>query len=177
MIIFKDLITGDEMFTDSCKCKLVDGCIWEVTCQHVTRKMGDVQLDGANPSAEGEDADEGCEAGMESGIDLVLNQRLVETGFTKADYRSYLKTYTKTLQEKWKELEWSEEKVSEAKAKLTEGVKKILPKVDDMQFFLGEGSNPDGMVALLEYRDGAGPDGSEAPIMIFLKHGLEEEKV
>ena len=43
-----------------------------------------------------------------------------------------------SLQEKWKELEYSEDKINEAKAKLTEAVKKIRPKLEDVQFFLGK---------------------------------------
>lgn len=56
---------------------------------------------------------------------------------SKADFKNYLKTYTKSLQEKWKDLEWSDEKIAEAKGKLTDAVKKILPKVADAQFFMG----------------------------------------
>lgn len=141
------------MFTDSSKVKLVDGCVWEVECnvsvpidqicipiyalpfQYVIRKQGDIAIDGFNPSAE--ELDEGTDETSESGYDLVLNQRLLETSFSKADFKNYLKTYTKALQEKWKELEWPEDKVAEAKAKLTEGVKKILPIVGDAQFFMG----------------------------------------
>ncbi|XP_064455949.1 translationally-controlled tumor protein homolog [Ornithodoros turicata] len=173
MRLFSDLLTGDEMFTDSSKYTLVDGCIYEVECRHVTRRQGEIALEGANPSAE--EADEGTLENVESGLDLVLNNRLVETGFTKADYKNYLKTYTKALQEKWKEEEWTEEQINEAKTKMQEGVKKILPKLSDVQFYLGESSNPDGMVALLEYREQA--DGNEVPIMLFLKHGLREEKM
>lgn len=174
MIIYKDLITGDEMFTDSSKIKLVDDCIFEVYCRHVTRKEGDIVIDGANPSAEGEDADDGADPTVVSGLDLVLNQRLVETGFSKSDYKNYLKTYTKALQEKWTELEWSSDKINDAKAKFTTAAKVFLKKLDDVQFFLGESTNPDGMVGLLEYRE---VDGNEVPVMMFFKHGLEEEKV
>jgi Translationally controlled tumour protein len=46
--------------------------------QHITRAIGDVQLEGANASAE--EADEGTDSASESGVDLVLNHRLVETG-------------------------------------------------------------------------------------------------
>uniref|UniRef100_A0A1W7R9G7 Translationally-controlled tumor protein homolog n=1 Tax=Hadrurus spadix TaxID=141984 RepID=A0A1W7R9G7_9SCOR len=172
MIIYKDLLTGDEMFTDSSKCRLVDDCIYEVECRHVSRKQGEIQLSGANPSAE--EADEGTEEVVETGLDLVLNQRLVETGFSKNDYKNYLKNYTKMLQDKWKEVGKTEEEITIAKAKITEAVKKILPKLSDVQFFLGESSNPDGMVALLEYRE---DETGEKPYMMFMKHGLDEEKV
>jgi len=173
MIIFKDLITGDEMFTDSSKYKVIEDCLYEVECRHVQRKHGDITLDGANPSQE--DVDEGTDEVLESGLDLVLNQRLVETGFSKNDFKSYLKLYTKTLQDKWKEVGKSDSEIADAKAKFTIAVKKILPKVADLQFFMGESSNPDGLIAFLEYRDNA--NGGETPIMIFMKHGLEEEKV
>lgn len=173
MIIFKDLITGDEMFTDSSKYKVIDECLFEVECRLVSRKHGDVHIDGANPSQE--EGDEGTEEVVESGLDLVLNQRLIETGFTKSDFKSYLKTYTKTLQEKWKEVGMDDSAVAEAKTKFTEAVKKVLPKIGDLQFFMGESSNPDGLIAFLEYRDNGA--GGETPIMIFFKHGLEEEKV
>lgn len=142
--------------------------------QYVMRKQGDVAIEGFNPSAE--EFDEGTDEVTESGYDLVLNQRLVEASFSKSDFKNYLKTYTKALQEKWKELEWSDEQVNEAKAKLTEGVKKMLPKIGDCQFFLGTSTNPDGCVGMLEFRDD--PDsGNEKAIMNFFKHGLEQEKV
>ena len=65
--------------------------------QHVTRKVGDdIVLEGSNASAEG--GDEGTEEAMESGVDLVLNHRLSETGFgKKADYMTYLKDYMKKV--------------------------------------------------------------------------------
>nr|DAA34555.1 TPA_exp: microtubule-binding protein [Amblyomma variegatum] len=173
MLLFKDKISGDEMFTDSSKYKLVDDCIFEVECQHVTRKQGEIQLDGANPSAE--ELDEGTDETVESGLDLVLNMRLVETGFSKADFKNYLKTYTKALQEKWKEEGKSTEEIEDAKAKLTAAVKKVLPKLDDYQFFLGESCNAEGIVGLLEYREK--PGGGETPVMMFFKHGLDEEKM
>ncbi|GFT53732.1 translationally-controlled tumor protein homolog [Nephila pilipes] len=93
MIIFKDVITGDQMFTDSSKYKVVDGCLYEVACSHVQRRQGDIQLDGVNPSQEGEE-DEGTEDLVESGFDIVLNQRLVETDFSKkkkSDYKIILR--------------------------------------------------------------------------------------
>lgn len=174
MIIYKDIITGDEMFTDSNKVKLVEDCIFEVECRSVTRKEGDIEIAGFNPSAEGEDADAGADPTVVSGLDVVLNQRLVETAFTKKDYMNYLKTYTKALMEKWKELEWSEDKINDGKAKVQVAAKLLLKKVADSQFFLGESSDPDGMIGILEYRDDG--NGGETPIMMFFKHGLIEEK-
>lgn len=86
---------GDEMFSDTYRIKLVDEVIYEVTGKLISRALGDVQLDGANPSAE--EADEGTESATESGVDVVLNHRLTETyAFgDKKSYTLYLKDYMK----------------------------------------------------------------------------------
>ena len=63
--------------------------------QLVTRKSGDVQIDGFNPSAE--EADEGTDEAVESGVDVVLNHRLQESfAFgDKKSYTLYLKDFMK----------------------------------------------------------------------------------
>lgn len=82
------------MFSDTYKIKLVDEVIYEVTGKLISRTLGDVQIDGANPSAE--EADEGTDSAVESGVDVVLNHRLCETGFgDKKAYTVYLKDYMK----------------------------------------------------------------------------------
>lgn len=87
-------VAGDEMFSDTYRMKLVDEVIYEVTGTLIQRKAGDIQLDGANPSAE--EADEGTDEAVESGVDVVLNHRLCETGFSdKKSYTAYLKDYMK----------------------------------------------------------------------------------
>ena len=64
--------------------------------QYETRKQGEVVLEGSNASAE--ELDEGTDEGTESGIDIVLNHRLVETGFPdKKAFTDYLKSYMKKV--------------------------------------------------------------------------------
>merc|ERR1712183_957505 len=85
MKIFKDVFSGDELFSDTYPMKLVDNCMYEVYGKHITRSQDDIQLEGSNASAE--EADEGTDGSSESGVDLVHNHRLVETGFgSKKDY-------------------------------------------------------------------------------------------
>lgn len=52
-------------------------------------------------------------------------------------------------------------------------MKDILGRFKELQFFTGESMDCDGMVAMCEYRD---IDGAQVPILMFFKHGLEEEK-
>nr|XP_044250695.1 translationally-controlled tumor protein homolog [Drosophila takahashii] len=67
--IYKDIITGDEMFADTYKMKLVDDVIYEVYGKLITHQGDDIQLAGATASAE--EADEGTEITSEIGVDVV----------------------------------------------------------------------------------------------------------
>jgi hypothetical protein len=170
MKIFKDIFTGDEMFSDTYKMTLKDEVMWEVYGKLVTRKVGDVQIDGANPSAE--EADEGTEEAVESGVDIVLNHRLCETGFgDKKAYMTYLKDYMKKVVSKLEEK--SPDQVEIFKTNMNKVMKDVLGRFKDLQFFTGESMDCDGMVAMCEYRE---IDGESRPVMMFFKHGLDEEK-
>lgn len=171
MRIFKCIFTGDEMFSDSFKMRLVDEVVYEVYGKLVSRKHGDVQLDGANPSAE--EADEGTEDAVESGIDVALNSRLVETyAFgDKKSFTLYLKDYMKKLIAKLEEK--SPDQVEIFKTNINKYMKDVLGRFKDLQFFTGESMDVDGMVAICEYRD---IDGVSTPVLSFFKHGLDEEK-
>jgi len=170
MRIYKDFITGDEMFSDTYKIKLVDQVLYEVTGKLVTRKGGDIQLDGANPSAE--EACEDTDEAVESGVDIVLNHRLVETfAFDKKGYILYLKDYMKKIVERLQEKE--PDQVDVFKTNMNKVMKELLGRFKDLQFFTGESMDPDGMVVMVEYKD---VDGDNIPILYAFKHGLEEEK-
>jgi len=159
------------MFSDTYKMKLVDNVIYEVYGKLIQRKQGDVQIDGFNPSAE--EALDGTDESVESGVDVVLNHRLCETfAFSdKKQYTLYLKDYMKKLVEQIEKK--NPEQVNEFKANMTKVMKDLLSRFKDMQFFTGESMDVDGMLALLEYRD---IDGESVPVLMFFKHGLDEEK-
>jgi len=171
MRIYKDIFTGDEMFSDTYKIKLVDNVLYEVKGKLVTRKHGDIAIDGANPSQE--EADEGTDDAVESGVDIVLNHRLMETfAFgDKKSYTTYLKEYMKKLLTKLEETK--PEEVEIFKTNMNKVMKDLLTRFKDLQFFTGESMDIDGMVALVEYRD----EGNDSiPYLMCFKHGLDEEK-
>ena len=63
--------------------------------QYETRKEGEVVLAGANASEDAQGDDEGDDGTSVSGIDVVLNHALVETGFgDKKGFTAYLKVRT-----------------------------------------------------------------------------------
>ena len=68
---------------------------FQFSVQLISRKGDDIKIEGFNPSAE--EADEGTDEAVESGVDVVLNHRLVESyAFPdKKSYTLYLKDYMK----------------------------------------------------------------------------------
>jgi NH3-dependent NAD+ synthetase len=171
MIIFKDLFSGDEMFSDTYPIeRLHDGAVLKVKGKHVTQSLGvDDALLGANPSAEGGDEGQVDEASV-SGIDVILAHRLVETAFDKKSYQTYIKEYMKSVKASLEENKTAEvpKFMKGAAAFMKESV---MPEFKEFQFYLGETMNPEGQVCLVKWED----DGN--PYLFFFSHGLIEEKV
>jgi len=178
MKIYKDVFCGDELFSDTYPIKLVDNVIYEVTGKHETRVEGEITLAGSNASAEGEDADEGADPNSVSGVDVILNHRLVETGFgSKKDYTVYLKDYMKRVVEYLTKNDRAGE-VDEFKKNINGVMKDLIARFKDLQFFTGESMEADAMILILDYKEiEINGVKEERPVLMAFKHGLEEEKV
>lgn len=170
MIIFKDIITGDEIISDSYPLKEVDGIAYEADCAMIN--IGGETFDtGANASAE--EAEDGIEDTTEKVNNIVHSFRLQSTTFDKKSYLTYLKGYMKTIRTKLGEAGKSEEEIKEFETGAQKFAKNtILANFKDWEFYTGESMNPDGMVILLNYRE----DGV-TPYVVVWKHGLNEMKV
>ncbi|KAI5201877.1 hypothetical protein E4T39_05040 [Aureobasidium subglaciale] len=193
MLIYKDVITGDEMISDSYDLKVTDNVIYEADCARITvggdnigtsnshpqqlsrfdpQGLTSTSLDiGANPSAE-EGGDEGADDNTTSVIDVVHSFRLNETSFDKKSYLGHLKQYMKKVKESMKERNASDEEIKEFETGAQTFAKKVVGSFKDWEFFTGESMDPDGMVVLLNYRE----DGT-TPYACFWKHGMTEMKV
>nr|XP_023013618.1 translationally-controlled tumor protein homolog [Leptinotarsa decemlineata] len=137
----------------------------------IQRKKGDIHIYGANPSAE--EADEGTDETVSSGVDIVLNHRLCESfAFgDKKSYTSYLEDYMKKLVAKLEET--VPEQVDVFETNMNKDMKNTLGMFMELQFSTGESMEIKGMVGLMEYRE---INGDFVPVIMFFKHGLEEEK-
>lgn len=166
MIIYKDLMSGDEFFSDTYPLKLLHEVVYEVTGKNITVTEGEVDI-GANPSAEG-GGDEGVDPSSVSGVNIVLANRLVETAFTKKDYQVHIKDFMKKVKTRLEED--NPDQVKAFMGGAATFVKEVLAEFKEYQFFLGESMNADGLVGLMKW------DG-EVPKMYFFKHALLEEKV
>lgn len=160
--------------------KLVDNLVYEFKGRQVVRKEGEITLDGANPSAEGEEGDEGTDEHVERGIDFVLNHRLQEMNCyeDQAMFKSYIKGFMKKIIEHMEKSGKSAEEVNEFKTKIQKWVVSLLSKdrFKNLAFFIGERmaeGHGEGQVAIVEYREEA--DG-EVPYLMLIKEALVEEK-
>jgi len=169
MIIYKDVITGDEIISDSYDLKEVDGIVYECDCAMITE--GAVNVDtGANASAE--EAEEGIEDSAKQVNNICSSFRLQPTVFEKKDYLTHLKGYMKAVKAALTEKAADEETITKFEKGAQAYAKKIVVNFKDYDFYTGESMNPDGMVVLMNYRE----DGV-TPYVTVWKHGLKEEKV
>jgi len=170
MLVYKDVISGDELFSDSYPIKLVDDLFYEVEGKNISLSNDiDSALIGGNAAVEAQDEDESVENSMTTGINIVLTHKLIQTGFTKSTFKDWLKTYMKELKKRVADKDPS--RVDKFMAGMQKKATEVLGKFDDFSFYIGEKMDPEGMVVLMNYRDD-----QITPYFIFFKDGLEEEK-
>ncbi|KAH6681851.1 translationally controlled tumor protein [Halenospora varia] len=169
MIIYKDIITGDELMSDSYDMKEVDGTVYEINCDMIVEGAVSVNT-GANASAE--EAEEGVEDGAIQVNNVVNSFRLQQTSFDKKQYLSHLKTYMKKVKEGLKAKGAEESVITDFEKGAQAYAKKIVGSFKNYDFYIGESMDPDGMVILMNYRE----DGT-TPYVTVWKHGLVAEKI
>jgi len=168
MLVYKDIITGDELCSDSYPMVELDGVVMEVQGKFI-KKEDSFVLDGANPSAEGE-GEEGADAlSAQMVVNVVDKHNLQVTTYDKKSYVAHIKAYMKALKDKLTET--NPGRVDAFMKAAQEFVKKVIARFDDFEFMTGEQMNPDGMVVLKFYKEGA-----TDPTFWFWKDGCVSEK-
>ena len=167
MLVYQDLISGDELLSDSFLYKEIEnGMLWEVEGKWVSQGAIDVDI-GANPSAEGADEDEGVDDQVQKVVDIVDTFRLQEQpAFDKKQFIAHMKKYIKALTPK---LEG--EKQEQFKKNIEGATKFLLSKLSDLQFFVGESMADDSALVFAYYKEGA-----TDPTFLYLAPGLKEVK-
>ncbi|KDE05825.1 translationally-controlled tumor protein [Microbotryum lychnidis-dioicae p1A1 Lamole] len=167
MLLYTDVLTGDEMVSDAYDLKEVDGVAYEADCAVITLRAGQIDI-GANASAE--EAEEDLQEGDSQVNNIVNSFRLTATSFDKKSYMTYLKGYMKAIKAHLQAT--NPDRIPEFEKGAAVLAKKVLGNFKDYEFYTGESMNPDGMIALLNYRE----DGT-TPYFIFWKDGLKEVKL
>ncbi|CAN6587503.1 unnamed protein product [Malus baccata var. baccata] len=99
MLVYQDLLTGDELLSDSFPYREIhNGVLWEVDGK-VMVVQGAVDVDiGANPSAEGGGEDEGVDDQAVKVVDIVDTFRLQEQPpYDKKQFVTWVKRYNQTV--------------------------------------------------------------------------------
>ncbi|TFK43489.1 translationally controlled tumor protein [Crucibulum laeve] len=167
MLLYEDVVCGDELFSDAFPLKLVDDIVYEVDCALIVVKDGNVDI-GANPSAE--EQEEALEEGAAQVNNVAHSFRLQSTTFDKKSYLAYLKGYMKAVKTQLEKT--NPDRVATFEKGAAAFAKKIVANFKDYEFYTGESMNPEGMVALLNYRE----DGV-TPYFTFWKDGTKEVKL
>lgn len=139
--------------------------LWEVEGKWVVQGAVNVDI-GANPSAEGGE-DEGVDDQAVKVVDIVDTFRLQEQpSFDKKQFVAFIKKYIKLLTPKLKP-----EKQESFKKHIEGATKFLLPKLKDLQFFVGESMHDDSTMVFAYYKDGA-----TDPTFLYFAYGLKEVK-
>ncbi|KAF8095419.1 hypothetical protein N665_0332s0003 [Sinapis alba] len=167
MLVYTDLLTGDELLSDSFPYKEIEnGILWEVEGKWTTKGCVEVNI-GANPSAEEGGEDEGVDDSVEKVVDIVDTFRLQEQPtYDKKGFIAYIKKYIKLLTPKL-----NPEQQEQFKKGIEGATKYLLPKLKDFQFFVGEGMHDDSTIVFAYYKEGA-----TNPTFLYFGHGLKEVK-
>ncbi|KAL4271919.1 hypothetical protein GQ457_13G024440 [Hibiscus cannabinus] len=167
MLVYQDLISGDELLSDSFPYKEIEnGMLWEVEGKWVVQGAVDVDI-GANPSAEGADDDEGVDDQAVKVVDIVDTFRLQEQpSFDKKQFVANMKKFIKNLTPKL-----DAEKQESFKKNIEGAIKFLLTKLKDLQFFVGESMHDDGCLVFAYYKDGA-----TDPTFLYFPYALKEVK-
>ncbi|KAG0620923.1 hypothetical protein M758_4G255200 [Ceratodon purpureus] len=169
MLVYQDLISGDELLSDSFDYKeLFNGVLWEVEGKWVVKGALDVDaLIGANASAEGGEEDVGVDDQAARVVDIIDTFRLQEQPpFDKKGFMSYMKKYLKALTPLV-----AENRQDAFKKDIESAVKFLIPKLKDLQFFVGESMKDDSSLVFAYYKDGASD-----PTFLYFGDSLKEVK-
>ncbi|PIA35686.1 LOW QUALITY PROTEIN: hypothetical protein AQUCO_03500202v1 [Aquilegia coerulea] len=149
MLVYEDLLTGDELLSNSFPYKKIEnGILWEVEGKWVVQGAVNVDI-GVNPSAEGGD-DEGVDDQAVKVVDIVDTFRLQEQpSFDKKQFVTYMKRYIKLLASKLEGEEVFKKNIEGA-------IKFLLSKIRDLQFFVGVSMNDDSSLVFAYYKDAHG---------------------
>ena len=177
MIVYNDIISGDEMMTDAFPQEKVldnDGNVIEglFGVKSSTMLKGGENVDVGCGSAFGGSEEEVLDDSVEKVNNVSNPFKYTEVPFSKkSEMLDYLKTYVRAVRAKLRESETPQTEIKEFMAQAPGMVKFLMSKFDDLQTFVGESMDSEGMMAFAYY-----PEGAHNPTFIYFNKGLKSEK-
>jgi len=180
MKIFKDVITGDEMLSDTFQMTVeYEDAIYKVPSKNRPKDdLGDVDVGCGDAFTKQEGEEEpSAPQGVEMVLDVVANSELKQVNMSKKEFMAYIKDYFKKIIA-YLEENGKKDRVDGFKKGAQAFIKFIVPKFDDIELYTGaNGENDDGEIVggiCISYWE---DDSAKGPMFYFFKDGLKEEAV
>ena len=176
MKIFKDIVGGDEMLSDTFQLTLAyEDAIIKV--QSKNRPKDKLHTDIETEPVEGEQPQAQGSEPVEMVLDVVANSELKQVNMSKKEFMAYIKDYFKKVIA-YLEENGKSDRVDGFKKGAQEFIKFIVPKFDDIELYTGaNGENDEGDIVgaiCIAYWE---KDDAPGPMFYFFKDGLKEEAV
>ncbi|KAG2763461.1 hypothetical protein JG687_00007930 [Phytophthora cactorum] len=179
MLVWQDVFTEDEVMSDSNKvgpCKDMEGNevsgMFQVESKTVAKGADNVDI-GCGDAFGGDDdqVDDSVET-VNNVIDDSIGFGYIETGFdTKAELKTYLKSYFRKVMKNLKSSGASDETLAQFKSDAQEIVKFLVSMFKELQFYMFKSCDSEAGLAYAYY-----PEGAVAPTFCYIKWGLKEVK-
>ena len=180
MKIFKDVITGDEMLSDTFQMTVeYEDAIYKVPSKNRPKDdLGDVDVGCGDAFTKQEGEEEpSAPQGVEMVLDVVANSELKQVNMSKKEFMAYIKDYFKKIIA-YLEENGKKDRVDGFKKGAQAFIKFIVPKYDDIELYTGaNGENDDGEIVggiCISYWE---DESAKGPMFYFFKDGLKEEAV
>ena len=180
MKIFKDIVTGDEMLSDTFQMTLeYEDAIIKVPSKNRPKDdLGNVDVGCGDAFGKPEGEDEApAQEGVEMVLDVVANSELKQVNMSKKEFMAYIKDYFKKVIA-YLEENGKSDRVDGFKKGAQAFIKFIVPKYDEIELYTGaNGENDDGeivgAVCVSYWED----ESAKGPMYYFFIDGLKEEAV
>ena len=180
MKIFKDVITGDEMLSDTFQMTVeYEDAIYKVPSKNRPKDdLGDVDVGCGDAFTKQEGEEEpSAPQGVEMVLDVIANSELKQVNMSKKEFMAYIKDYFKKIIA-YLEENGKKDRVDGFKKGAQAFIKFIVPKYDDIELYTGaNGENDDGEIVggiCISYWE---DDSAKGPMFYFFKDGLKAEAV
>ena len=177
MIVYKDIISNDEMITSAYKQDLVydkEGLVipgmFQVESSMKTKGSESIDIGCGNSFGGGEE--EIADNSVEKVNDIIDSFSYTEVPFgNKQEFKEYITSYMRSIRTKLKEKGTPQVEIKEFMTQAPGMVKFLLGKFSDMQTFAGESLSAEGGMGFGFYKDGA-----HCPSFVYITKALVAEK-
>ena len=180
MKIFKDVITGDEMLSDTFQMTVeYEDAIYKVPSKNRPKDdLGDVDVGCGDAFTKQEGEEEpSAPQGVEMVLDVIANSELKQVNMSKKEFMAYIKDYFKKIIA-YLEENGKKDRVDGFKKGAQAFIKFIVPKFDDIELYTGaNGENDDGEIVggiCISYWE---DETAKGPMFYFFQDGLKSEAV